>query len=190
MATPADGSENHSLPAASTSISETGDPLIVTRDESRLSIDLSALAELCTRVALVADWEQFKKALADTRRILDAIGVMLWCREADTALLTPVASHGYPDAVVARLTRIDPREDNAIGQAFRSQAQCVVPAAGANTAAVAVPVLAPFGCVGVLAFEVREGREQDSAVTAAATIIAAQLAALLTPAAEPHAASA
>jgi len=153
-------------------------------------VDLTALADLCTRFALVADWEQFKTALADTARILHAVGVMVWCREAGTTLLTPVASHGYADAFVARLPPIHPRDDNAIANAFRSAATCTVSADRAMTAAVAVPVLAPVGCVGVLAFEVRDGREQDSTVAAAATIIAAQLAALLTPTEESHAASA
>jgi transcriptional regulator with XRE-family HTH domain len=154
------------------------------------ALDLNALAEVCTRFALVADWEQFKTALAETTRILDAVGAMLWCWEAGTALLTPVATHGYPDAVVDRLPRIHRGDNNAIAEAFRSAATCVVPATRGMTAAVAVPVLAPVGCVGVLAFEVRDGRERESTVAAAARIIAAQLAALLTPAEEPHAASA
>lgn len=162
---------------------------IDTSDESRRQFDLPAIAELCTRFALVADWGQFKTALAEATRILDAHGVMVWCRDADTTLLSPVAAHGYPDAVVARLPRIHPGDDNAIADAFRSAATCVVPADRAMTAAVAVPVLAPNGCVGVLAFEVCDGRERNSAFAAAATIIAAQLAALLTPAPAPHPAS-
>jgi len=151
------------------------------------SVDLNALAELCTRLALVGDWEQFKTALVDTTRILHASGVMLWCRDAGTALLTPVAAHGYADAVLARLPRIHPRDDNAIAGAFRSADIRVVSADRGLTAAVAVPVMAPVGCVGVLAFEVHEGHERDSAVAAAARIIAAQLAGLLTPAENAHA---
>jgi len=166
------------------------EPSADTSEEAHHALDLSALADLCMRFALVAEWEQFKAALADTTRILDAVGVMLWCWEPGTSLLRPVAAHGYPEAVIARLTRIDFQDDTAIARAFRSSATCVVPAEGASTAAVAVPVVAPAGCVGVLAFEVGDGREQDSTLTAAATIIAAQLAALLTPAAEPHAVSA
>ena len=164
---------------------------IDTPDEPRRELDLGALAALCTRFALVADREQFKTALAETTRILHAVGVMLWCWEPGAALLTPVAAHGYPDAIVARLPPIDPQEeDNSIADAFRTAATRVVPPDSARKAAVAVPVLAPAGCVGVLAFEVRDGGERDSTITAAATIIAAQLAALLTPAAEPHVATA
>jgi cytoskeletal protein RodZ len=160
---------------------------IDTGDESRLEPDLDALAELCTRLALVGDWGQFKTALADATRIVHASGVMLWCPEAGTALLTAVAAHGYADAVLARVPRIHPEDDNAVADAFRSAAMRVVPADRGLTAAVAVPVMAPVGCVGVLAFELRDGREQDPIVTAAARIIAAQLASLLTPAEETHA---
>jgi hypothetical protein len=159
---------------------------IDTPDESRREVDLGALAALCTRFALVADREQFRTALADTTRILHAVGVMLWCWEPGAALLTPVSAHGYPDAIVARLPPINPQDDNSIADAFRTAATRVVPPDSAMKAAVAVPVLAPAGCVGVLAYEVRDGRERDSTITAAATIIAAQLAALLTPTAEPH----
>jgi len=76
-------------------------------DDSRPEIDLRALAELCTRFAIVADGEQFKTALAETARILHAVGVMVWCWDAGSALLTPVAAHGYSDAVVARLPRLE-----------------------------------------------------------------------------------
>ena len=174
-------------PRPATTSTDRAQQRIDTGDELRLELDLNALAELCTRLALVGDWGQFEMALADATRIVHAVGVMLWCPEAGTALLTAVAAHGYTDAVLARVPRIHPEDDNAIADAFRSAAMRVVPADRGMTAAVAVPVMSPIGCVGVLAFELRDGRERDSAVAAAARIIAAQLASLLTPAQESHA---
>jgi GAF domain-containing protein len=48
--------------------------------------------------------------------------------------------------------------------------------AGQATGAVVVPLMAPRGCVGVLALELRHGGEQSESVRAMATIMAAQLA--------------
>ena len=55
-----------------------------------------------------------------------------------------------------------------------------------SSGAVVVPLMAPGGCVGVLALELRHGGEQSESVRAMATIMAAQLANLVgsTPMAE------
>ena len=42
--------------------------------------------------------------------------------------------------------------------------------------ALAVPLITPLGCAGVLAIELQRGREQRESVRALATIVAAQLA--------------
>ena len=54
-----------------------------------------------------------------------------------------------------------------------------VPADAVSHGAIAVPLLGVNGCVGVFAAELREGREQDAATQAVASVIAAQLAAIV-----------
>jgi hypothetical protein len=48
-----------------------------------------------------------------------------------------------------------------------------------TSGALVVPLFAPHGCIGVLALEIRHGREQHSAVQAVAAMVAAQLAAVV-----------
>ena len=74
---------------------------------------------------------------------------------------------------------------NPIGAAFRSSARQVVPGGGSATGAVVVPIMTPSGCAGVLAVEYSSGLEQDQALQALATILAAQLTLLVD--AEPDA---
>jgi len=54
-----------------------------------------------------------------------------------------------------------------------------VPADAVSHGAIAVPLSGVNGCVGVFAAELREGREQDAATQAVASVIAAQLAAIV-----------
>ena len=68
---------------------------------------------------------------------------------------------------------------NAVAAAFRSGEPCLVSGEPGLTAAVAVPMMAPAGCVGVLAIEVHNGREQLESIRAFAAILAAQLAGFL-----------
>ena len=66
--------------------------------------------------------------------------------------------------------------DNATAAAFRSAQMCVVDGSDGASGALAVPLMAPGGCVGVLAIEVRNRSEQIGSVRALVTIFAAQLA--------------
>jgi hypothetical protein len=64
--------------------------------------------------------------------------------------------------------------------------QTVSAAAGSN-GAIAVPLVSPAGCRGVMSAEVRHDAEKQPARLAAAAIIAAQLATLVgPPAARAH----
>ena len=56
--------------------------------------------------------------------------------------------------------------------------------------AVVVPLMTPAGCVGVLAAELRHGGERREATRALATIVAAQLATLVSAAPSAGAANA
>jgi hypothetical protein len=68
--------------------------------------------------------------------------------------------------------------------AFRSGQTCVINGGAHATGALAVPLLTPAGCAGVLALELQHGGEQAASVRAVATILAALLA-QLTCAAQP-----
>jgi len=90
-----------------------------------------------------------------------------------------VLTHGYPDPIVATLRSLPREAQNAVGLAFRSAHSSVVPSTDRTNGAVVVPLMTPVGCVGVFAAELRPGREQRESIRALATILAAQLATLL-----------
>lgn len=138
--------------------------------------DLLAAARLCTALSRVDQRSEMVPLLAEAARILDAIGLIIWVWDAQTAELRPVLAHGYPDMVLAQLPAVKRTSDNATAAAFRSADTCVVEGSDRASGAVVVPLMTPSGCGGVLALEVPNGREQTGAVRAVATIFAAQLA--------------
>ncbi len=140
---------------------------------------LSAAAHLCTRLGQVPDTHATAPLLEDAARILDAVGLIVWYWEPRASALRPWLTYGYSDAVVAQSPRVSCDADNAVAAAFRSAETCVVNGGNRVTGAVVVPLMAPRGCVGVLALELRHGGEQRESVRALATILAAQLATLV-----------
>jgi GAF domain-containing protein len=52
----------------------------------------------------------------------------------------------------------------------------VVAGDGKTPGGLVAPMFGPDGCIGILALETRQGREQEPAVQAVAAIVAAQLA--------------
>ena len=143
--------------------------------------DLSAVAQLCTRLARVLDTEELPPLLEDAAKLLDAVGVIVWVWEPMVSALTPMLSHGYSDVVLAHMTMVRRDEDNAIADAFRSGETRTVCGDEEVTGAVVVPLMAPARCIGVLALELRRGAEQRESIRALATIIAAQLVTLVGP---------
>jgi hypothetical protein len=89
-----------------------------------------------------------------------------------------VLSHGYSELALARIGELASSEDNATAEAFRTGTTRVVDASGGTNGAIAVPLVTPTGCVGVMAAEIRNGGEKRAASQAIATILAAQLASL------------
>jgi GAF domain-containing protein len=69
--------------------------------------------------------------------------------------------------------------DNATAAAFREARVHVVKGDVMTNGAIAVPLVTPGGCVGVMAAEVRHEREQTEETRALAAIVAAQLATLI-----------
>jgi GAF domain-containing protein len=141
-------------------------------------LNLAAAASLCTRMGRVLDARDVAPLLAEAARVLGAVGLIVWLSDARATKLRPSLRHGYPDAVLARLTDVPIDAANAVAAAFRSADVCVVDGEGLR-GAVVVPLLGPRGCLGVLALELLQGGERRESVRALATIVAAQLAALL-----------
>jgi hypothetical protein len=154
-------------------------PRVETPRMSAPGLDLSALAQLCTRLGCALDAHEVTAVLEDASTVLDAIGVILWIPDAMGLALTPVCAYGYPEELVAQLPRVSPDANNASAEAFRTRRTCVVEGNDLETGAVVAPLLTPVGCAGVLAFEMRSGAEQGDDVRAAVTILAAQIAMLV-----------
>ena len=140
---------------------------------------LLEMSELCTRLGRLSDLRALPALLDDAARVLDAIGLVVWRWDARTGSLRAGLANGYSAETIAHLPAVPADAPNAVATAFRSGAACLVPGDTGLTAAVAVPVMAPAGCVGVLAIEVHNGCEQFEWIRAFAAILAAQLAGFL-----------
>ena len=146
--------------------------------------DLMAAARLCTELGRVETAQQVGPLLGEAARILDAQGIIVWGWDPIADELRPALVHGYSDKVRAQLPGVRADADNATAAAFRSSEICAVRADDTGSAALAVPLLAPGGCAGVLAIELVRGSEHIDAVRAIAVFIAAMLAQLFAGVAE------
>jgi hypothetical protein len=156
-------------------------------------VNLPEAAELCGDLARVMDERDVPALLARAAKVLEATGVIIWMADPRGSRLEPTLTHGYPEKVLNRLSALDVQADNVTSLAFRSLRSQQVHGMGANTAgAIAVPLITASGCTGVLAAEVRDGRQASQETLAMARIIAAQFSAIIAPSAEmdAHAAEA
>ena len=119
--------------------------------------------------------------LGDAARTLGAVGVVLWSWDARSAVLRPSLGDGYPDAVLSALPDVPRDAENAVAAAFRRAEMCVVNGGDDMTGALALPVMTPVGCVGVLALEFRDGVELRESVRAGAARLAADVVGLVMP---------
>ena len=141
--------------------------------------DLLAAANICTELGRVTETHAAAPLLQEAAGILDAGGLIVWAWDQQTSELKPALSYGYSDKVLAQIPRVRRDADNATAAAFRSAQTCVVKGNDLASGALAVPLMTPVGCVGVLAIELRHGGERRESVRALATIFAAQLARLI-----------
>lgn len=164
------------------------DAAVSATDTSR--IDLAATADVCSAIARLADADGLPSVLDRAAALLDARGIVLWMGAGDE--LFPAAGSGYDRAIMQRLRPIPRGADNATAAAWRTGAMRIVPGDATGPGAIVAPMCAPGSCLGVLAAEVRNGREADEHTQAVATILAAQLSGVLTawPAASTGAAAA
>jgi hypothetical protein len=169
---------DHDVAAVAPAVSVRPEAL-ASHEQPSARLDLSAMADLCTRLARTADPGELTPALADAAALLGAVGMILWMWDAQASALRAVLSHGYSDQMLAHLPAVPLDTDNAIAAAFRSAAPRVVNGNDAETGAVVVPLTTPTGCAGVLALELRDGGERHEGVRAFAVILAAQLSTLI-----------
>jgi len=139
-----------------------------------LSVDLAAAAALCTELSRVTQTAALPPLFARAADLLHASGVTLWMSAAEQ--LFAVLGHGYPAERLARFGPIARSADNVVATAWRTGRITAIAGESNTPGALAAPMFAPASCIGVLALEIRDGREQDPAVQAVAAMVAAQLA--------------
>jgi hypothetical protein len=145
------------------------------------TVNLDAVAALCTELARVVDTRALPSILEKTAAILDASGIVIWIADPDGRELTPIVAHGYSPQLVNRLGTIARDAPNVTASAFRTGLVQTVMEDAVSEGAIAAPLVTPGGTVGVMAAEVRGGGEKQAAKLAATSIVAAQLATLMGP---------
>jgi len=147
--------------------------------------DLRRTAQVCTNLGRVSETGDFQDVLGQARELLNASGLIVWVRDGSGSALRAAAGHGYEPAVLSRLRHLPCDGDNATAAAYRTEQLQVVPGTSPGPGAVAVPLISavsgPERCIGVLSAEVLHGWEESEALQATASILAAQLATLVTP---------
>jgi hypothetical protein len=142
-------------------------------------VNLLAAADLCTALGRVENAGQMPPLLREVAEILSARGLIVWVWDSIAEELQPALVYGYPDKLVAQLPRLKPDADNVTAAAFRSAETLALPGNAEVSAALALPLLAPGGCAGVLALELPSGYEEADPVRAVSIVFAAMLAQLV-----------
>lgn len=140
---------------------------------------LEDAAQLCTALGQSASRADIHQLLPDAARCLDATGLIVWLWDETAVELRPALVHGYSERVLAHLPPVKREDDNATAASFRSGATCTVAATKHTSAALAVPLLHPDGCGGVLAIELQPGISPAGTARAMASLLAAALAQLV-----------
>jgi hypothetical protein len=140
-------------------------------------VELDAAAAVCAEIARITDPAALPDLLRRAAAILDARGIVVWMGAGDE--LFAAIAYGYDPAVMSRMRPIGRRADNATAAAWRTGEMRTVAAAGTSHGAIVAPMSGAAGAFGVMAAEVRQGREDDAATRAVTAIIASQLASVL-----------
>jgi hypothetical protein len=106
--------------------------------------------------------------------------VIVWVADRAGHALFPLLTHGYSGAAVVHIGSIPTGGDNATATAWRTGEVQAVQSDAEGSGALVAPIVTAEGCVGVLAAELRDGRERRDDVRALASIFAAQLATFVT----------
>jgi hypothetical protein len=159
---------------------ETEQSAAATEVPSEPAVSLRIAAELCTDLGRVTDVSTLTHLLGRVADVLGASGVIIWLGTSEERELHPVCAHGYSEQLLARLPRMHESADNATAAAYRTGQLQVVRSAGTSQGALVAPLLTGDGCIGALAAEIADGGEASGQVQALASILAAQLAGLMT----------
>jgi CHASE3 domain sensor protein len=141
------------------------------------SFDIGDAAEVCSALARTVRAEALPDVLAQAAAVLDAHGIIVWMGAGDE--LFPALVHGYDERIIERLGPLARNAANPTAEAWRTGEVRTVAADASSHGALAVPMSGVAGCVGVLAAELRHGREGDRSTQAVAAILAAQLVSIL-----------
>jgi transcriptional regulator with XRE-family HTH domain len=139
-------------------------------------LDLARLADVCTRMGRQRGAGDIQAVLSDAASLIDASGLIVWIWDDDADGLRPGLACGYSPRVLAQLPTVRRHADNATAAAFRTAMPCVMRGGPHANGALAVPLTAASGCLGVLALELPDGAEQEEPIRAVASIVAALLA--------------
>jgi hypothetical protein len=171
------------VPAPSPAVSALPAPAPAVSAAPPLGLSLAEAAALCGDLAKVVDTRDVPPLFDRAAAVLSAKGAVLWVADSGGSMLRPSLTHGYSDRVVAKLGMLTADADNLTSLAYRSmRPQSVNGGTPESPGAIAVPLLASTGCVGVLAAETRQ-QQPGLDVLPVAQMIAAQFAALVAPAA-------
>jgi hypothetical protein len=146
-------------------------------------IDLGDAAAVCTEFSRLSSVDGLPRALARAADVLDANGLIVWLGAGEE--LFAATAHGYSAAALAHFGPIPRTGENATAAAWRSAEVRTVGGDSRRNGAIVAPLIGPAGCFGVLAAEVRAGREEDASARAVASMIAAQLSAIVAPGPAP-----
>jgi len=145
------------------------------------SLKITEAADVCVDIARLLDGCDLPALISRTAAAIGATGVVLWVIDDARETLRASLGHGYSDKMLTRLGTLSVTADNVTSVACRTlQAQVVPSATAGGSGALAVPLIGTSGCVGVLAAEV-SGPASDGSTLPLARVIAAQLAAVITP---------
>lgn len=149
-------------------------------------INWLAVGDVCADFARITETRELRPLLDKALGLLDAEGLVVWIGEPGSRHLRPVMTLGFEPTTASRLTNLPIDADNATTTAFRTGSLQIVGSSPTKPGAVVAPLVTSAGCVGVVAVEIRDGREREPGTGALTRIIAAQMSAVLgtEPAAE------
>lgn len=143
-------------------------------------IDLAEAADVCTALARLQEPKELPALLERAAAVLGAGGVVVWMPDGAHGALRPALAFGYSPLAVTRMGSIPADAENATALAYRAMTTQLVPPEAGGGGAVAAPLVTADGCSGVMAAELTKASRPED-VHAVATIIAAQLATLISP---------
>jgi len=138
------------------------------------TMDLDGAAQICTDISRVTSADALPDLLARAAAVLDASGIILWIGAGEE--LFAVTAHGYDRKVVSRLGPIGRHANNATAAAWRTGELRTVSGDMMSNGAIVAPMFGVDTCIGVLAAEIRHGRESDPSTRALTAMFAAQFA--------------